>query len=57
MANATDSRRMLYENLTDAGCDSKLTKRLMGLLTAGHINEGMSLLAKHREAVLESCNA
>ncbi len=57
MAEATDTRSILYENLVDAGCDSELTKRVMELLNAGHIEEGLSLLSRHRKVILESCHA
>ena len=57
MAEATDIQGILYENLVDAGCDSELTERVMKLLNTGHIQEGLSLLPRHRKAVLESCHA
>ncbi len=57
MAEATDSRSILYENLVDAGCDCNLTERVMELLNTGCIKEGLSLLSRHRKVILESCHA
>lgn len=57
MAEATDIQGILYENLIDAGCDGELTERVMKLLNTGHIQEGLSLLSRHRKTVLESCHA
>jgi len=57
MAQALDAQAVLYENLLDAGCDEKLTTRIMVLLDMGQTEQGLALLSKHRKSVLDSCHA
>lgn len=57
MAEASDTQTILYENLLDAGCGEALTRQVMSLLDAGCVREGLSLLSKHRKAVLDNCHA
>lgn len=57
MAEASDTKNILYENLMDAGCDAELAKQVIAFLNAGQLKEGLSLLSKHRKAVLDCCHA
>lgn len=57
MAEASDTQKILYENLLDAGCGRELTEQVAALLNTGHTREGLALLARHRKTVLENCHA
>ena len=57
MAEASDTKGILHQNLIDAGCNQKLTEEIMNLLDRGHIREGIVLLSKYRKTVLDCYHA
>lgn len=54
MAEASDRRGMLYQNLLDAGCDKELIKKCMVLMNDGRTEEALRLLSGHRTALLDN---
>ena len=57
MAEGSDHRAALEENLTDAGCEPELCGQVTALLAQGRRQEAMALLKRHRRKVLECCHA
>ncbi len=57
MPHIADTRGILRENLTDAGCDPELVERFMALVERGDGERGLELLAKHRKCLLDRCHA
>ncbi len=57
MPHIADTRGILRENLSDAGCDPELIQRFMALAEQGQEAEGLALLAKHRKHLLDCCHA
>lgn len=53
MAEASDTKQFLYQNLKDAGCDSEILKQCMALALDRNISELLNLLAKHRKHLLD----
>lgn len=47
----------LMQNLIDAGCDKNLTEQIISLWEHKRVDEALSILSKHRKAVLENCHA
>lgn len=57
MAEASDARAMLRQNLADAGCGGELTEQILRLSADGRIAQEIALLLEHRRAVLDGCHA
>lgn len=57
MAEASDSKGILFQNLEDAGCGNDLAEQVMAYLEAGRTKEGITLLTKYRRSLLDSCHA
>ena len=53
MAEASDTKQFLYQNLKDAGCDSEILKQCLALVLDRNISELLNLLAKHRKHLLD----
>lgn len=53
MAEASDTKQLLYQNLKDAGCDSEILKQCLALVLDRNISELLNLLAKHRKHFLD----
>lgn len=54
MAEANDVYGSIYQNLTDAGCDAKLTTQCMALFTSGRYADMIPVLAQYRKTLLGS---
>lgn len=54
MAEANDVYGSIYQNLTDAGCDAKLTTQCMALFTSGRYADMIPVLTQYRETLLGS---
>lgn len=52
MAEATDTKGMIYQNLKDAGCDDVLTKKCMSILESGDAGDMLPLLKKYKHGLL-----
>lgn len=52
MAEATDTRGMIYQNLKDAGCDDVLTEKCMSFLESGDAGDMLPLLKKYKCGLL-----
>jgi len=48
---------ILLQNLIDAGCNNSLAEQIKNLLDNKRVNEALSILSKHRKAVLDNCHA
>ena len=57
MTEITKQEQALVTNLVDAGCDSELIEEFMNLLKTGEKEAGLSLLAKHRQFLLDCYHA
>ncbi|WP_298023004.1 hypothetical protein [uncultured Dysosmobacter sp.] len=57
MPHIADTRGILRENLSDAGCDLEMIEQFMTLVEQGNREEGLALLAKHRKRLLDCCHA
>ena len=57
MAERTKQEQAVVTNLVDAGCDNELIEQFMDLLTTGKKEAGLSLLAKHRQFLLDCYHA
>lgn len=49
-----DTKKFVLENLKDAGCDEKLIEQILNLFKTDCLDDALTLLSKHRKAVLES---
>lgn len=54
MAEATDPRGILYQNLIDAGCEPETTEQCVALKKAGKHTELLRLLSRHRADLLDA---
>lgn len=54
MAEASDTRGILYQNLLDAGCCRETACRCMALIGERRTEELSALLSRHRAALLEA---
>ncbi len=52
MAEATDTKGMIYQNLKDAGCDDVLTEKCMSFLESGDTRDMLPLLKKYKRSLL-----
>ena len=52
MAEATDTKGMIYQNLKDAGCDDVLTEKCMSFLESGDTRGMVPLLKKYKRSLL-----
>jgi len=57
MPHISDTQGRLRENLADAGCGEDLTRKLMALAEQGKTREALTLLSRHRKALLDCCHA
>lgn len=57
MADISDAETFLYENLKDAGCGGELAEKVVGFIKHGQRGAALTLLLKHRKAVLDNCHA
>lgn len=57
VAEASDSRGILCQGLTDAGCGEAMIRRFLQLLAAGERQAGLALLERHRTCLLDGCHA
>lgn len=57
MAEASDARGILAENLLDAGCGEELIRQVEALMAAGRKRECLELLTRRRWQLLECCHA
>ena len=46
----------LIQNLRDAGCGDELIKRFLQLWASGRCQQGLGLLMRHRQVLLERCH-
>lgn len=53
MAEASDTKQLLYQNLKDAGCNPEILQQCMALALDRNISELLNLLAKHRKHLLD----
>lgn len=54
MAEASDIREKLYQNLVDAGCCQEMVAQCMDLICERRTAELTALLSRHRAALLEA---
>ena len=54
MAEATDTRGILYQNLIDAGCEPETAEQCVALKKAGKHTELLRLLSRHRADLLDA---
>lgn len=52
MAEATDTRGIIFQNLKDAGCDKQLTEQCMSFVKKGDACGMLPILTKYRSALL-----
>ncbi len=52
MAEATDTKGIIYQNLKDAGCDDVLTEKCMSFLENGDAGDMLPLLKKYKRGLL-----
>lgn len=57
MADASNMETVLSENLKDAGCNCELAEKVLAFIKHGQTSTALSLLSKHRKAVLDNCHA
>ena len=51
------SREAVTRNLMDAGCGEALIRQFWALDAAGKKRESLTLLARHRQGLLDCCHA
>ena len=56
MPKQDDQMRAIIQNLEDAGCGQALMEQFVELVESGHLDEGLSLLEKHRRYLLDCCH-
>lgn len=54
MAEATDIESQVRQNLLDAGCSDEITDQFMYFLEAANPKDGLCLLLKHRQSLLDT---
>lgn len=54
MAEASDTYRIIYQNLIDAGCDKSITDKCMLLVKNGKAFDMLPILSRHRKILLDS---
>ncbi len=57
MAEASDTQGILRQNLIDAGCDQDTVRRCMELANEKKVAEIKQILARHRQALLDTVHA
>lgn len=54
MAEANDTAGIIYQNLTDAGCDKNTLEKCMLMMKTGRYSEMLAILSQHRASLLSS---
>lgn len=54
MAEASDTYRMIYQNLIDAGCDENIIEKCIRFVKNGKAVDMLPILSKHRKNLLDS---
>lgn len=54
--DAQETRQAITQNLSDAGCGEALIQQFWLLTAEGKRRERLSLLAKHRQCLLDLCH-
>ena len=54
MADAMDQRKLLMQNLEDAGCDEETVERCLDCARQGRTQEQLRLLSAHRRLLLDA---
>lgn len=57
MTDWAGQKKLVVQNLKDAGCVPELIERFLVLLEEGKTSQVLDLLAKHRRVLLECCHA
>lgn len=52
-----ETRETVTQNLIDAGCGEELIRQFWALTAAGRRRECLTLLARHRQCLLDGCHA
>lgn len=54
MAEANDVYGSIYQNLIDAGCDTKITEQCMAIVEDGRYCDILPILTRFRKTLLDS---
>lgn len=57
MAEASDTKGILRQNLIDAGCDLEIVQQCMDLAQGQRIEEMKRILTQHRRTLLDTVHA
>lgn len=57
MAEASDRYGVIFQNLSDAGCDLDTAKRCTELILAGKCEQALALIKPQRKRLLEEIHA
>lgn len=53
MAEASDKYGIIFQNLTDAGCDGKTAERCTELILAGKYEQALALIKPQKKRLLD----
>ena len=55
--NEPRSQEAVTQNLIDAGCGEELIRQFWAMIATGKKRESLTLLARHRQGLLDRCHA